>query len=85
MILYRLALTLRFLATGETYRSLMFSTRIHESTISIIIPEVCRLLYTKLKENYIKVNITIHIPKVKYVSTDTLCLCYNGFQKVQYI
>ncbi|XP_046395260.1 uncharacterized protein LOC124162701 [Ischnura elegans] len=42
----RLALTLRFLATGESFRSLMYSTRIHETTIGRIIPEVCSSITT---------------------------------------
>ncbi|KAG8227282.1 hypothetical protein J437_LFUL014536 [Ladona fulva] len=36
----RLALTLRFLATGESYCSLMYSSRIHESMISKIVWKV---------------------------------------------
>ncbi|XP_028132028.2 uncharacterized protein LOC114327552 [Diabrotica virgifera virgifera] len=57
---YRLALTLRFLASGESYRSLMFSTRIHESTISIIVPEVCQVIYNKLKDEYMKMPQTVN-------------------------
>ncbi|KAB0804296.1 hypothetical protein PPYR_01266 [Photinus pyralis] len=57
----RLALTLRFLATGETYRSLMFATRIHESTISLIIPDVCNAICEKLKS----VNLQDNIGKLK--------------------
>lgn len=45
---FRLAVT--FLATGETYRSLMFSTRIHVSTIASIVPQVCRIIYQNLKK-----------------------------------
>ncbi|VEN38050.1 unnamed protein product [Callosobruchus maculatus] len=51
---HRLNVTLRFLATGESFRSLMYSTRIHESTISKFIPEVCRAIYKHLKVRYIK-------------------------------
>ena len=36
----KLAVTLRFLATGETYESLMYQYRIHRTTIGIFIPEV---------------------------------------------
>ncbi|XP_031338792.1 uncharacterized protein LOC116172405 [Photinus pyralis] len=54
----RLALTLRFLATGETYRSLMFATRIHESTISLIIPDVCNAICEKLKSVYLQMPTT---------------------------
>ncbi|KAG8233303.1 hypothetical protein J437_LFUL012917 [Ladona fulva] len=47
----RLAITLRFLATGETYRCLVYSSGIHESAISKIVPEVCRSIYRHLKTN----------------------------------
>ncbi|KAF2892406.1 hypothetical protein ILUMI_13761 [Ignelater luminosus] len=50
----KLAVTLRFLATGETYRSLMFATRIHESTISLIVPETCKSMINNLQNKYIK-------------------------------
>ncbi|XP_018360500.1 PREDICTED: putative nuclease HARBI1 [Trachymyrmex cornetzi] len=50
----RISLTLRFLATGESYRSLEYSTRIPACTISRIIPETCRVIYELLRENYLK-------------------------------
>ncbi|XP_031329240.1 protein ALP1-like [Photinus pyralis] len=50
----KLEVTLRFLATGETYRSLMYTTRIHETTISRFIPEVCQAIVLKLKPIYLK-------------------------------
>ncbi|KAB0805427.1 hypothetical protein PPYR_02397 [Photinus pyralis] len=50
----KLQVTLRFLATGETFRSLMYATRIHETTISRFIPEVCNAIVLKLKPNYLK-------------------------------
>ena len=49
-----LAVTLRFLATGESFESLMFSFRIHESTISKFIPEVCFAIYSGLKSTYLR-------------------------------
>lgn len=52
----RLSVTLRFLATGESFRSLEFSTKISSSSIAEIIPETCRLIYRELKSNYLKVN-----------------------------
>lgn len=51
----RLTVTLRYLATGESYRSLMYSTRIPACTISKIIPECCKTIYNVLKDNYLKV------------------------------
>lgn len=50
----RLSLTLRYLATGESRRSLEFQYRISHSLISSIIPEVCDALYATLKETYLK-------------------------------
>lgn len=55
MSFFRLETTLRFLATGETYRSLMYATRIHESTISRFIPDICEIIYNTLKDTYLKV------------------------------
>nr|CAI5848126.1 unnamed protein product [Callosobruchus analis] len=51
----RLAVALRYLASGNSLRDLMFATRIHESTISLIIPEVCEAIISKLMTEYIKV------------------------------
>ena len=36
----KLAITLRYLATGETYRSLQFAFRVPHNTISLFVPEV---------------------------------------------
>lgn len=51
----RLVLTLRYLATGENFRSLQFLFRIPVSTISSIIPETLNAIYTVLVEKYIQV------------------------------
>ena len=48
----RLILTLRFLATGETFRSLHFQFRMGKSTISYIVREVCRAIYLVLGARY---------------------------------
>lgn len=53
----RLILTLRFLATGESFRSLQFTFRIGLSTISRIIPEVCTAICRKLIPIYVKVSL----------------------------
>ena len=37
----RIALTLRYLATGDSYKSIKYGFRVAENTISQIIPEVC--------------------------------------------
>lgn len=48
-----LAATLRFLATGESYSSLEFQFRISKSTLSNMIPYVCNVIYTVLKDDYL--------------------------------
>ena len=40
----RLAITLRFLATGNSYHSLAFSFKVAPNTISNLVPEVCRAI-----------------------------------------
>ncbi|KAK9692946.1 hypothetical protein QE152_g34794 [Popillia japonica] len=51
----KLSVTLRFLATGETFVNLSYSTRISVSAISRFIPKVLEALYDGLKEKYLKV------------------------------
>ncbi|XP_050309171.1 uncharacterized protein LOC126745385 [Anthonomus grandis grandis] len=46
----RLLLTLRFLATGDSYHSLMYLLKISVPSISRIIPEVCRVIAEVLKD-----------------------------------
>lgn len=52
----RLALTLHYLATGSSFRSLQFLFRIPQSTISIIIPAVLDAIWTVLKDEYVRVS-----------------------------
>ena len=53
----KLAATIRFLSTGANYADLQHVFRIHKSTLSKFIPDVCDAIYTCLKEKYLKVNI----------------------------
>lgn len=46
----RLAITLRFLATGDSYTSLMYLFKVSKQLISAIVPEVCTALITELQE-----------------------------------
>ena len=51
----RLALKIRFLATGETYRSLSYQFRISTRAISYIIKEVCEAIIKNMRNIYLKV------------------------------
>lgn len=63
----RLAITLRFLATGDNYKSLHFLFKVSSQIISVIIPEVCEALIEALK-NEVKVSfICIAITIVSFV------------------
>jgi hypothetical protein len=48
----RLAVTLLFLATGDSYRSLNFLFKISSQIISRIIPDVCAAINEALKMKY---------------------------------
>ena len=47
----RLAITLRYLATGNSYRSLMYGFRVAYNTISNIIREVCEAIIAEYNED----------------------------------
>lgn len=51
----RLLITLRYLASGDSYRSLTFLFRVPHNTISGIIPQVCKAIYDTLCVDYLKV------------------------------
>lgn len=51
----RLMVTLRYLATGDSFTSLMYTFKISKQLISRIIPEVCSAIIDCLKE-YVKVS-----------------------------
>lgn len=49
----RLALTLRYLATGDSQQTICYSFRIGKSTLSNIIKETCLAIWTGLKDIYL--------------------------------
>ena len=48
----KLAITLRVLATGETYNSLMYQYRVSEESISTFVPEVCQVTIETFMGDY---------------------------------
>ena len=50
----RLEITLRYLATGDTLKSLMYQFRIHRTTIFQIAEEVCSAIYKLLQPDYME-------------------------------
>lgn len=58
--LNRLIITLRFLATGDSFRSLQYLFRVPANTISVIIPEVLDAIYQVLPGEYLMVCVSIH-------------------------
>ena len=51
----RLAVTLRYLATGETFASLAYQFRVSFQRIRIIVPETCEAIYMHFKNEYLHV------------------------------
>ena len=49
-----LAITLRYLASGETQQSLSYSYSIGRSTVSTVIVKTCKAIYTAFKDHYLK-------------------------------
>jgi len=50
----RLALAIRFLATGESFQSLSFQFRIGKATVSGIVTEVCEAIYDVLGKDLLQ-------------------------------
>ena len=50
----KLALTIRYLATGESYTSLSCQFRVGRSTISKFLPEVCRAIQDEFTKEYLR-------------------------------
>lgn len=52
----RLAVTLRFLATGRNYECLKFSAIMSPQALGRIIPETCDAIYKALQKDYLQVS-----------------------------
>ena len=78
----RLAITLRFLATGDSYRTLQYEFRVAHNTISHIVPETCKAIVAtygdevlqlpQTAEGWKEVNISIYI---YFYSFYYACVC----------
>lgn len=51
----RLLITLKFLSSGDSYRSLMYFFRVPHNTISGIIPNTCKAIFSSLRTEFMKV------------------------------
>jgi hypothetical protein len=58
-------------ATGDSYRTLMYLFKVNFSSICCIVPEVCETLIDSLKE-FIKVSLTVFIEILLHVNQGNL-------------
>ena len=70
----RLALTIRFLATGESFQSLSFQFRIGRATVGGIVTQVCKAIYDVLG----KVLSSKHPTKRKNGMKFQSCFTHDG-------
>lgn len=63
----KLAVTLRFLATGESFLSLDYSTKLSKSFLAQNIIEVCDAIYNNLKTDFLKVKLFIYVSIKEYI------------------
>ena len=48
---HKLLLTLRYMSTGEAYRSMRFNFRVPHNSISLIVREVCTAIYEEFRDD----------------------------------
>lgn len=74
----RLIVTLRFLPTGRSFEDLKFSTGISSQPLGYIIPEICRVMFDALKQEFLKVIKNKQYDKgIFYKKRNNEILCLN--------
>lgn len=73
----RLALTLRYIATGDSYKSLEYAFRVANNSISRIVPETCEAIISEFQDEVMKCPTT---PEEWQVISDHFAQRWN-FQK----
>ena len=71
----RLVITLRFLATGESFRSLQYLFRVSEHSISRIAMETCKAIVLVLQDKYLQDGCFIPIFCCLYMAIMTGMVC----------
>ena len=55
----KLAITLRYLASGDNYHSLMYSWRVAHNTISLLVLEVCEAIIAEFADEVVPCPTTV--------------------------
>ena len=68
----KIMITLRSLATGESYKTVMYQFRVHSSTISKFILVVCKKIYQNFKGRFLRLPDTTE--EWEIIEHETRCL-----------
>eukprot|EP00795_Rhopilema_esculentum_P003927 gene3927-15253_t len=79
----KLAVTLHFSATGESFESLQYQFRIHKSTICKFVPCVCEAIYKTLKGDYFNFPASQEEPLPK--SKDSSWTQFESYEEVPFV
>ena len=52
----KLAITIKFLAMGMSYSEFAYQFRVHKSIMAKFASEICKVIYDRLKADYMKVR-----------------------------
>ena len=73
----KIAITVMFLANGESYESLMYQFQVHSITISKFIPVVCNKIYETFKGRFLRLPDTTEEWEIIEHETRLLWQFYN--------